>query len=172
MSNNRRGSLTPQIPIGALDPRAWLARREAGFTLVEIILAVGIGVIFMGGAVVFLSTSGGDRELRESRKMLEEEAGWAREQALASGEKQRIRLDLRSVAGREFPGEVEMELITPQDLARGRRGWGKPKNYQWLVTGGGLVEPIRIRLRHRDQREEFEFNALTGESVNRGTGSP
>ena len=33
----------------------------AGFTLLEIILAVGIGVVFMGGAVVFLSTTGGDR---------------------------------------------------------------------------------------------------------------
>lgn len=149
-----------------------MGRETAGFTLVEIILAVGIGVIFMGGAVVFLSTTMGDRELRESRKMLEEEAGWAREQALATGEKQRIRLDLRSVSGREFPGEVEMDLITPQAVAQGRRGWEKPKNYQWLVTGGGLVEPIRIRLRHGDQREEFEFNALTGESVNRGMGSP
>lgn len=136
--------------------------------MVEIILAVGIGVIFMGGAVVFLSTSVGDRELRESRKMLEEEAGWAREQALATGRSQRVSVSSSAVNGRAIPSEVEMSLSTPS-----RKVWTQYREgYQWLFTGGGLVEPIRIRLRHGDQREEFEFNALTGESVNRGIGSP
>jgi type II secretory pathway pseudopilin PulG len=142
-------------------------KSAAGFTLLEIILAVGIGVIFMGGAVVFLSSTGGDRELIQTRKMLEEAAGEAREKALGSGTQQQIRLDVQAVAGREFPGEVEMDLITPQDLARGRRDWGRPKDYSWLITGGGLVEPIRVRLRHGENRDEFEFNALTGESVTR-----
>lgn len=142
-------------------------RSAAGFTLLEIILAVGIGVVFMGGAVVFLSTTGGDRDLIRARKMLEETVGEAREKALGSGTQQQIQLDVQAVAGREFPGEVEMDLITPQDLARGRRDWGRPKDYSWLITGGGLVEPIRVRLRHGDNRDEFEFNALTGESVTR-----
>jgi type II secretory pathway pseudopilin PulG len=147
-------------------------KSAAGFTLLEIILAVGIGVIFMGGAVVFLSTTGGDRELIQSRKMLEEEVGSAREKALGTGIRQQILLDVRAVAGNEFPGEVEMDLITPEDLARGRRGWGKPEKYQWLITGGGLVEPIRVRLRHGENRDEFEFNALTGESNTRRQSQP
>jgi len=139
----------------------------AGFTLLEIILAVGIGVVFIGGAVVFLATTGGDRELIRARKMLEEVAGESREKALGSGIQQRIRLDARAVAGEEFPGEVEMDLVTPRDLARGRRDWAQPENYSWLITGGGLVEPIRVRLRHGENQDEFEFNALTGESVTR-----
>lgn len=142
-------------------------RAAAGFTLLEIILAVGIGVIFMGGAVVFLSSTGGDRELIQARKMLEERVGSARERALGSGQQQRILLDARAVAGEEFPGEVEMEVVTPRDLAQGRQSWAKPDNYLWLVTGGGLVEPIRVRLRHGDNSDEFEFSALTGESVTR-----
>ena len=36
---------------------------QGGFTLLEIMLAVGIGVIFMGGAAVFLSSTGGDEDL-------------------------------------------------------------------------------------------------------------
>lgn len=147
-------------------------RSAAGFTLLEIILAVGIGVIFMGGAVVFLSTTGGDRELIQARKMLEEEAGVAREKALGSGQIQRIRLDGSAVAGKEFPAEVELEVITPQDRALNRRGWAKPENYQWLITGGGLVEPIRVRLRHGDNRDEFDFNALTGETTTRRPAQP
>ena len=147
-------------------------KSAAGFTLLEIILAVGIGVIFMGGTVVFLSTTGGDRELIQSRKMLEEEVGTAREKALETGTRQQILLDVRAVAGKEFPGEVEMDLITPEDLSRGRRGWGKPEQYRWLITGGGLVEPIRVRLRHGENREEFDFNALTGESNTRRRSEP
>jgi len=147
-------------------------KTAAGFTLLEIVLAVGIGVIFMGGAVVFLSSTGGDRELLQSRRMLEQASGEAREKALGSGKEQRIRLDARAVGGEEFPGEVEMEVITPADLAAGRRSWGRPDNYLWFVTGGGLVEPIRVRLKHGENREEFEFNALTGESFNRKSEQP
>ena len=149
-------------------------RSAAGFTLLEIVLAVGIGGVFMGGAVVFLSSTGGDRELIQSRKMIEEEAGAAREKALGSGREQRIRLEARAVAGREFPGEVEMDLITTQDLVAGRKTWAKPPEtgFAWLVTGGGLVEPIRVRLRNGENRDEFEFNALTGESSTRPPDQP
>jgi len=135
-----------------------------GFTLLEIILAVGIAVVFMGGAVVFLSSTGGDRDLEGARRILEGAVGAARERALASGREQRIRLNPRSVDEEKFSGEVEMNLITPRDLAMDRRGWGVPQDYLWLVTGGGLVEPIRVRLRHGDRTQIFEFNALTGES--------
>jgi Tfp pilus assembly protein FimT len=138
-------------------------RSAAGFTLLEIILAVGIGVIFMGGAVVFLSTTGGDRELIQSRKMLEEAVGEAREKALASGRSQRIVVDAASINGRPIPPEVEMSISVAA-----RKVWTQyEKGYEWLITGGGLVEPIRVRLRHGENQDEFEFNALTGESVTR-----
>jgi type II secretory pathway pseudopilin PulG len=149
-------------------------KSAAGFTLLEIILAVGIGVIFLGGAVVFLSTTGGDRELIQSRKMLEEEVGAAREKALETGMRQQILLNVRAVAGNEFPGAVEMDLITTEDMVAGHKTWAKPPEtgFAWLVTGGGLVEPIRVRLRHGENRDEFEFNALTGESNTRRRSEP
>lgn len=142
-------------------------KAAAGFTLLEIILAVGIGVIFMGGAVVFLSSTGEDRELRSARETLEEAAGLAREKALASGQSQFVLLQERSVDGEALPEEVEMTLITTEDLVAGRRSWAKPpeEGFRWLVTGGGLVEPIRVRLRHAGNQEQFSFSALTGESI-------
>jgi len=139
----------------------------AGFTLLEIILAVGIGVVFMGGAVVFLSTTGGDRELIQSRRMLEQAAGDARQRALETGQSQTVRIDAEAVQGERFPGDVEMDIITPEDLMLGRRGWGRPKDAAWFIHGAGLVTPIRVRLRHGENQDEFEFNALTGESVTR-----
>ena len=93
----------------------------AGFTLLEIILAVGIGVIFMGGAVVFLSSTGEDRELRLAREMFEEAAGLAREKALGSGRAQFVELEEKAVNGKLLPDDVEMSLITTEDLVAGRR---------------------------------------------------
>jgi len=142
-------------------------KAAGGFTLLEIILAVGIAVIFMGGAVVFLSSTGEDRELRKAREIFEEAAGGAREKALASGQPQFVLLQERVVGGEALPEEVEMTLITTEDLVAGRRSWGKPpeEGFRWLVTGGGLVEPIRVRLRRDGNQEIFSFSALTGESI-------
>jgi prepilin-type N-terminal cleavage/methylation domain-containing protein len=139
---------------------------QFGFTLLEVMLAVGIGVVFMGGAAVFLTSTGGDKDLARARRILEDQAGLARENALRFGRAQRVVLDLKGAGGKSFPEGVEMELITPEDLAVGRRGWGKPQDYQWLFTGSGLVEPIRVRLRHDNNIEQFSFGALTGESTN------
>ena len=131
--------------------------------MLEIILAVGIGVVFMGGAVVFLSTTGGDRELIQTRKMLEEAAGDAKEKALASGRSQKILVAISKIDGKPIPEDVEMSV-----WVIGRKAWTQyEQGYQWLVTAGGLVEPIRVRLRHGKNQDEFEFNALTGESVTR-----
>ena len=141
------------------------AGARSGFTLLEVMLAVGIGVVFMGGAVVFLSSTGGDKDLAKARRMLEDQAGQARENALRFGREQRVVLNAKGIGGEVFPDGIEMDLITPQDLALGRRGWGKPMDYQWLFTGSGLVEPIRVRLRHDNNTEQFSFGALTGETM-------
>jgi len=136
-----------------------------GFTLLEIMLAVGIGVVFMGGAVVFLSSTGGDRDLESARRLLEEKAGQARERALSTGRAQRVVLGGRGVDGRPFENGVEMMIVTPLDRSKGKRGWKTPEDYQWLFTGGGLVEPVRVLLKHNENEEQFSFSALTGESV-------
>ena len=143
-------------------PRAGV---RSGFTLLEVMLAVGIGVVFMGGAVVFLSSTGGDKDLAKARKILEDQAGQARENALRFGREQRVVLNAKGVGWEEFPDGVSMDVITPQVLAQGRRGWGKPQDYSWLFTGSGLVEPIRVRLRHDNNTDQFSFGALTGETM-------
>ena len=140
-------------------------RGKKGFTLLEIMLAVGIGVVFMGGAAVFLSSTGGDRDLDSARKILEEKAGQAREKALSTGRAQRVVLGGRGVDGRPFENGVEMMIVTPLDRSKGKRGWKTPEDYQWLFTGGGLVEPVRVLLKHNENEEQFSFSALTGESV-------
>ena len=71
----------------------------------------------------------------------------------------------KGVDGSAFPDEVEMLIATPLDRSKGRNGWKTPEDYQWLFTGGGVVEPIRVLLKHHENEEQFSFSALTGESV-------
>ena len=142
-----------------------IRRGGRGFTLLEIMLAVGIGVVFMGGAAVFLSSTGGDRDLESARKLLEERAGQAREKALSTGRAQRVVLGAGGVDGSAFESGVEMLIVTPLDRSKGRNGWKTPEDYEWLFTGGGVVEPIRVLLKHEENEEQFSFSALTGESV-------
>ena len=142
-----------------------IRRGGKGFTLLEIMLAVGIGVVFMGGAAVFLSSTGGDRDLESARKLLEERAGQAREKALSTGRAQRVVLGAGGVDGSAFENGVEMLIVTPLDRSKGRNGWKTPEDYEWLFTGGGVVEPIRVLLKHEENEEQFSFSALTGESV-------
>ena len=142
-----------------------IRRGGRGFTLLEIMLAVGIGVVFMGGAAVFLSSTGGDRDLESARKLLEERAGQAREKALSTGRAQRVVLGAGGVDGSAFDNGVEMLIVTPLDRSKGRNGWKTPEDYEWLFTGGGVVEPIRVLLKHEENEEQFSFSALTGESV-------
>ena len=92
-------------------------KAAAGFTLLEIILAVGIGVIFMGGAVVFLSSTGEDRELRRAREIFEEAAGLAREKALGSGQPQFVLIQEQKLLPQLIPQQTPLQklllLLTP-----------------------------------------------------------
>lgn len=138
---------------------------RGGFTLVEIVLVIAIGVVFFGGAALLLTTSAGDKDIMEARKQLESAARSAREAALRGGVKQVVVLNASGTGSAPFPEGVEMDLITPQDLAMNRKGWGRPSDYKWSFTGGGLVEPIRVRLRKGANVEQFSFSALTGETT-------
>jgi Tfp pilus assembly protein FimT len=138
-------------------------RAGEGFTLLEILLAVGIGVIFMGGAVVLLSSTFEDKAIKDTSDLLRDAAREARVQALATGKSQRIVVTISEINGKPIPEEVELSLSVSA-----RKAWTQyEKGYQWLVTGGGLVEPIRVRLRHGENQDELEFNALTGEARRR-----
>jgi hypothetical protein len=103
--------------------------------------------------------------LESARKLLEERAGQAREKALSTGRAQRVVLGGGGVDGSAFENGVEMMFVTPLERSKGRNGWKTPEDYEWLFTGGGVVEPIRVLLKHGENEEQFSFSALTGESV-------
>lgn len=144
-------------------------RPLSAFTLVEIILAVAIFAVMMGGAAVFWGSSGEDDELSAARRSLEEAARTARSQALQTGQDQWVRLFTNRVGVTPLGSGVQLDLLTPQEMSAGIRSWGRPDStagYAWYFSRYGWLEPLRVRLRTTDgQQTAFSFAALTGELI-------
>lgn len=141
--------------------------RVPAFTLVEIILAVAIFAVMMGGAAVFLGSSSKDDDLSAARRILEEAAQVARAQALQTGRDQWVRLFTNRVGAAPLGSGLQLDLLTPQEMSAGIRSWGRPDSvggYAWYFSRYGWLEPLRVRLRTADGKQQsFSFAALTGE---------
>lgn len=149
--------------------RGFCGRRpEGGFTLVEIILAVAIFTVMVGGAAVFLGSNSAEDEFSRARRSLEEAAQQARAQALQSGRDQWVSLYTNGVAESPFAPGIELDLLTPQEMSAGIYTWGRPasRGYDWYFSRYGWLEPLRVRLRARGGQEQtFFFAALTAELI-------
>ncbi len=115
----------------------------------------------MGGAVVLLSTTFEDPGIKKTGDLLRDASRAAREKALISGARQVVRLDADQVNRQTIPEGVRIDFWRP---GMRKKEWKIPKDVEWEFTGGGLVEPIRLKLVHGKNIEILEFNALTGEA--------
>ena len=143
-----------------------------GFTLVEIILAVAIAAVVMGGGAVLLTSGLGQDDFADARRALEEAAQSARTQALQSGEDQFVLLHSNGVGEAKFSEGTRLVLITSRDVSQGERTWANPERAgtRWFFSRYGWLEPIRMQLRAEGRKSEsFTFAALTGELIPEAT---
>lgn len=140
----------------------------SAFTLVEIILAVAILAVMMGGAVVFMGGSSAEDEFSLAQRALESAAQEARAQALQANRDQYVMLLTNGPAKSQFGPGISLDLLTPQEISAGIRDWGTPgsRGYSWYFSRYGWLEPLHVQLRSRDgQKRAFVFVALTGELI-------
>lgn len=161
-------------------------RRSRGFTLIEIVMVLGIAAIIMGGAVGFMIYSSDERTLRDASGEIELLAKRARTTAIL--QQTPYALEFRQGVVRMMPlaqaGRDEKEIAQSNESDEGGERWeflpeqgmevfvrrwnssewlptGKNSIHVWRFDPNGLSEPISLRLEIGDSWAEDTYHPLT-----------
>lgn len=137
-------------------------KTNPAYTLLEVLLALGVIAVLMGIAVPFLSQSFGKSQGDQLADEIAAAASAARSGAINESEARRIQL-------------LEAGLASPSGSVRLPKGWRlevrrlteskfrKPeKNEFWTFNSAGICEPLTLRLSGGNEVIEMSFDPLTG----------
>ena len=140
--------------------------RRQGYTLFEILLALGIVAILLGVTVPMVMDSFSTTGSEEAVRTLEKSIQAARNVAIECGETRRFQVISRglvsgvsSVPSAELPKGWELQI---QRLGESR--FRKPtKTEFWEFNGAGICEPVVFRLSSKEGASTMvRFDPLTG----------
>lgn len=161
-------------------------RRRRGFTLIEIVMVLGIAAVIMGGAVGFMIYSSDERTLRDASGEIELLAKRARTTAIL--QQTPYALEFREGIVRMMPlaqaGRDEKKNPRDKDSDEGGERWeflpesgmevsirrwnssewlptGKNSIHVWRFDPNGLSEPISLRMKIGDSWAEDTYHPLT-----------
>ena len=130
--------------------------REAGFTLLEIIVAMSLTLLIIGIAVVSISGVRAEDKLRRAAAVIETTARQNLLQAL--DRQQTVRMELSAGAfgtGEEFNGMLTVRRVGESDFRKPKRGEA------WEFSPTGICEPIEVRISSAAGQIEIGFDPLT-----------
>ena len=130
-----------------------LAPCTRAFTLIEVCIAMTIGMLILGVAVLGITGVQDEQRLRESAAMIE---STARDALLKSIAEQRpVQIALASGLGGLEGGAVEIKRY-------GERAFRKPASDEiWEFSPTGVCEPIEVRVTSQTGTIELGFDPLT-----------
>ena len=139
--------------------------QAAGFTLFEILLALGIAAVILGASVPFLADSFGRSPAEESSDLLAQTVRMTRAAALENGEARRLSIgerglksDIASIPAAAIPAGWS---LTIQRMTESK--FRKPsKNETWEFNSAGICEPMTFRLSNGHETTTVSFDPLTG----------
>lgn len=144
--------------------RTETVRSPRGFTLFEVLLALGIVAVLLGMMVPLIVNSFGESEAEGVSKSVEEAVRSARAEALETGEARRLGLDERGLvsssgSGVELPEgwKLQVRRFSETRFRRPERG------EFWEINGAGICEPIALKLVGEEESVTMAFDPLTGE---------
>jgi prepilin-type N-terminal cleavage/methylation domain-containing protein len=141
-------------------------RPARGFTLFEILLALGIVGVLIGVSVPLVMESFGDSATEGVARSVEEAVQSARASALETGEARRFGLDDRglvslskSIPNVELPEgwKLQVRRFSETRFRRPERG------EFWEINGAGICEPITLKLVGEEESTTMQFDPLTGQ---------
>ncbi|MEI6035350.1 MAG: prepilin-type N-terminal cleavage/methylation domain-containing protein [Verrucomicrobiae bacterium] len=139
--------------------------RVAGYTLLEVLLALGIIAVLVGVSVPYLANSFGKTDGEEIADAIAGAAQSVRTSAAEQNEARRIAIQENGV----FP---EIESVPPVRLPKGwklevRRmtdsRFRKPEKTEfWGFNSAGICEPLTLRISGGKESLEMAIDPLTG----------
>lgn len=131
---------------------------QPGFTLLEVIIAMSIGLVVIGVAVMGVSSVRDDQTLRRIASEVETSVRDALFEAVATQRPIRLALD-GGIAGE---GVVLVRRYGEKKFRPAERG------EYWEFSPTGICEPIAVQVHHSLGQIELEFDPLTGMARRRG----
>jgi prepilin-type N-terminal cleavage/methylation domain-containing protein len=128
------------------------------FTLLEVIVAMSIGLIVLGVSVLSISGVQDENRLRRQATDIEETVREALFEAVSTQRPVRLALD----GGLGGDGVVQVRRFGERKFREARRG------EFWEFSPTGICEPIEVRVESALGEIELAFDPLTGMAKRRG----
>ena len=140
-------------------------RSRGGYTLLEILLALGVVAVLLGIAVPYMAESFGKTSGEETADAMAKAVQGVRNSALEKGEPRQfsvfengLKPEIDSVEAVWLPKGWKLEIRRMTESK-----FRKPaKNERWLFNGAGICEPVTFKLRGPKETIEILFDPLTG----------
>ena len=142
------------------------AESDRGYTLFEILLALGIVAVLLGISVPLLMDSFRESEAETVSKLVEKAVQAAHSAALETGEAKRLVLDEKGLIS-NAPGIPNAELPKGWKLQVRRfteTRFRRPERGEfWEFNGAGICEPVALKLAGEEESMVLEFDPLTAQ---------
>ena len=140
-------------------------RSRGGYTLLEILLALGVVAVLLGIAVPYMAESFGKTSGEETADAMAKAVQGVRNSALEKGEPRQfsvfengLKPEIDSVEAVWLPKGWKLEIRRMTESK-----FRKPaKKEMWLFNGAGICEPVTFKLRGPKETIEILFDPLTG----------
>lgn len=150
IANARQATLLPPRGLAVIRHSSFRSRhsRAAGFTLVEVIVALSIAMLLIGVASLSITAVNDEGKLRREASQIEITARDSLLKAVTSYSA--VQLDLASFGSVQVRRYGEKEFRAPK------------KRETWEFSPTGVCEPLEIRVTSEAGTVELGFDPLTG----------
>jgi prepilin-type N-terminal cleavage/methylation domain-containing protein len=134
---------------------------KAGFTLLEIIIALALVAILISASLPYLFDSFASTEGERSMETIVAKARETRAEAIEKGETRELLITAAGVDGIPLSGGWKLEVRGINDSK-----FHEPlRNQVWKFNAAGICEPLTLRISRGDRQVIETFDALTGQPV-------
>ncbi len=149
-------SITQSSPATLLTQRGLCCIRHSAFTLIEMLVALGITMLILGISIISIAGVQKEDQLRRAVSMIETTARENLLQAVSTQQLVTMSLTAGSMgSAQDFGGKLEIRRV-------GERAFRAPKRGEnWEFSPTGICEPIELRLSGPGGTVELAFDALT-----------